>query len=217
VSRFVCAICLVLALALVAEVARPGLIPSVFPKANLASWSPVVVPWAIALGAAALLALVARAKRDTRAALAAFVAMPLGLVVAGGRGFEAYAESHSSRELARTIEATAPGASVACLACFPQGLPLYLHQPLTLISETGGEMSSNYVIYSLAERRDWPTSVVKLEDRDRWIRAQPSEVLIIARDALRADLLGIAAIHAGHEIELPHGWCGIEIDKRGAH
>jgi hypothetical protein len=212
-----CAVCLALAVALAAEAARPGLLPSLFPKARLAPWSPIVVPGAIALGIAALFAFIARVKRDSRAALAAFVAMPLGLVLASGRAFEVYADSHSSRDLARSIEVVAPGASVACLACFPQGLPLYLKQPLTLISADGGEMSSNYVLYALSERTPWPPTVVKLEDRDRWIEAQSKELVIVAHGAACNDLQSIAAQHGGHPIELAAPWCGIAIDPRGAH
>jgi 4-amino-4-deoxy-L-arabinose transferase-like glycosyltransferase len=216
-ALLLCALCLALAVALAAEAARPGLLPGLFPKARLAAWSPIVVPGTIALCIAALFAFIARVKRDSRAALAAFVAMPLGLVVASGRAFEVYADSHSSRDLARSIEAAAPGASVACLACFPQGLALYLKQPITLISADGGEMSSNYVLYSLSERTTWPPTVVKLEDRDAWIEARSKALVILAHGGGCDDLQRVAALHGGHAIEVAPPWCAIEIDPRGAH
>jgi 4-amino-4-deoxy-L-arabinose transferase-like glycosyltransferase len=209
-------VCLLLGAALGAEIAMPGLLQRVFPRARLAAWSPVVVPGCVALLAVAALAFYSRAAKKIGATFSAFVAMPLGVLVSGYGGFVNYADAHSSRALSRGIEAAATGAEVACVTTFPQGLTLYLGRRATLFSDTGEEMSSNYVLYELSEHPDWPPQVVKLSERDRWIDARKNALVLVAHQDDRELLESISAAHGGRAIELPAPWRGALIAPQGA-
>jgi 4-amino-4-deoxy-L-arabinose transferase-like glycosyltransferase len=209
------AVCFVFAAALGLELLQPGFLQRTFARAQLAPWSPIVVPAFAAMLLVVALAAYARARRNTGAALAAFVAMPLGVMVSGFAGFVNYADAHSSRDLARRIEAAAPGAEVACLACFPQGLTLYLDRRVTLISGTGEEMSSNYVLYRLKEHPPWPAQVVPYDERDRWLAARKEPVVVVASQNNRGLLDSIGAEHSAGRIDLGGRWDGVLIQPRG--
>jgi len=81
--------------------------------------------------------------RTPRAAVVccALFAPVLGLVLLDP--LRAYAEARSPRALAARI---GPDADVVCFEAFRPGLPFYLGRPLLLLSDTGRELTSNYVI-----------------------------------------------------------------------
>jgi hypothetical protein len=74
-------------------------------------------------------------------ACCALFALGLGLVLLGP--LTPYANDRSSRELAARI---APGDRVVAFQSFPTSLPFYLRRPVTLVSDTAHELTSNYVI-----------------------------------------------------------------------
>ena len=73
-------------------------------------------------------------------ACAACFAPGLGLTLLGP--LAPYAEARSARALASHIE---PGARVVAFQTFEPGLALYLGRPVLLLSDTGRELTSNYV------------------------------------------------------------------------
>src|SRR5579883_1100919 len=83
------------------------------------------------------------AGRTPRAAIVccALFGPVLGLVLL--RPLAAYAEARSPRALAARI---GPAADVVCFEAFRPGLPFYLGRPLLLLSDTGRELTSNYVV-----------------------------------------------------------------------
>jgi hypothetical protein len=203
------AICLVIAIALGVEIIRPGSISRTIPGARMEPWSPILLPLFATMVIVVALAGYARVTRKTGAAFAAFVVMPLGLVVSSYRGYFSYTEAHSSRDLAARIQTLAPRAEIACLACFPQGLTFYLNRHVTLISEHGAEMTSNYVLYGLAEHPSWPAQIVKLDQCDRWLGTQRSAVVIVSRKLDRGLLDSMTRLHGGQKLDLGDAWHGV--------
>ncbi len=106
----------------------------------------VVTPAVVTAAGAFLVAwgvVTAVAGRAPRAAIVccALFGPVLGLVLL--RPLAAYAEARSPRALAARI---GPTADVVCFEAFRPGLPFYLGRPLLLLSDTGRELTSNYVV-----------------------------------------------------------------------
>jgi 4-amino-4-deoxy-L-arabinose transferase-like glycosyltransferase len=206
-------LCTALAVVLGVELARPGTFEHALPTAHLDTWSPAVVPGFVAMIAVAALALYARRSRKTGVVFAAFTAMPLAVLAAGGGGFANYAESHSARALARGIESAAPGTDVACVTTMPQGLPFYLGRTVALFTERGGELS-NYAQYALAENPEWPPNIVRLADRERWLDAHGAPLMLVARSDETGIFDEIVARRGATKIDLAAPWRGALIAPR---
>jgi 4-amino-4-deoxy-L-arabinose transferase-like glycosyltransferase len=208
-------LCGVLAALAGVELALPGTFERMLPRAHLEAWAPAFVPGFVAMVAVAALTLYARRTRRIGALFAAFVAMPLGVLAAGSGGFASYAESHSARLLARSIEAAAPGADVACLTTMPQGLPYYLGRTVALFTEFGGELS-NYAQYTLAENPEWPPHIVRLGDRDRWLDERSVPIVLVARADEVGKFDAIVAQRGAKMIELEAPYRGALIAPANA-
>ncbi len=207
-------VCGILAAVLGLELAEPGILQRTFARTRLEPWSPVVAPAFAAMLVVVVLALFARRARRPAAVFAAFAAMPLGVIAAGSGSFATYAESHSSRALARGIEAAAPGTDVACLATLPLGLTFYLGRKVTLLTESGRELS-NYAQYALEQQPEWPPQVVKVGERDRWLDARRAPVVLVARADEGGLFDAIAAQRDAKPIELPAPWRAVIVRPRG--
>jgi hypothetical protein len=168
---------------------------------------PVLLPAALLLAVVAVIALAARWKRSVRLAYAAFLLFPLGLITVAFPGLERYAQAASARALARRIERLPRDTEVACLQCFPTALPFYLRRPIVLITEDGHELTSNYVVYRIRRGEPWPTALVPLSARDRWIEGSGRPLLLLATRRSRAALDSIAA-RGGSAVEemVPGTW-----------
>lgn len=96
--------------------------------------------------------------------MAAGLALPVPAApFAAGPFLEAVARDRSSRDLAASIEAAAPGAEVVGVAAYPTSLRYYLDRPVFLSSGTAVEMTSNYVVSRAAEFRGLPGSPLRPE------------------------------------------------------
>ncbi len=168
----------------------------------------VFLPAAISLGAVALAAAGAAATRRAPAAFAAFLLFPLSLVTVTFGGLRDYAEASSSRTLAARLPALPANTELACLECYPNGLSFYLGRTMTVITRDGGELTSNYVRYTLRRPGPWPDGVVRREDRDRWLDAQARPVYLMARSRRRDVLDTIAARRGAPVDEIVPGWYG---------
>ena len=94
--------------------------------------------------------------------MAAGLALPVPATpFAAGPFLEAVARDRSSRDLAASIEAAAPGARVVGVAAYPTSLRYYLDRPVLLSSGTAVEMTSNYVVSRAAEFRKLPGSPLR--------------------------------------------------------
>jgi len=158
----------------------------------------------------AIAAVAVRVWRDVRLAVAVF-ALPAILFLSVGFGTAArYAEASSARALARAIPPLPPGAIVACLECFAVGLPFYVGQPVTYITQRGrGGLTSNYVRYRLKRDTTWPATLVRLDDRKEWLARQTGPVYVLTKEHARLLLDDIAASRGVPVTELHRGWWGI--------
>ena len=163
----------------------------------------------VSLLAIAVLAFAVRFWRDVRLALAVFLLPPVLFLSVGFGTAARYAEASSARALARALPPLPPGTIVACLECFAVGLPFYVGQPVTYITQRGrGGLTSNYVRYRLQRDANWPAVLVRLDDRTRWLARQTVPVYVLTRDHARPLLDDIARSRGVPVVELRPGWWG---------
>jgi hypothetical protein len=172
------------------------------------------VMWSLAANAVASGA--ACFSRDARAVLAAFVLFPMVLFTTGFQGMVEYAQENSSQALAQGIPALPPSADLACLECFPTGLPFYLHRQVVLISADGHETTSNYVVFNLQRHQPWPEEVVPWEKREDWLASRGHSVYLLARQRHKAELESLAARGRSTVTELLPGWWGTLLATPGS-
>ena len=110
-------------------------------------------------------------------------------------------EANSARRLAQNCALLPPTTELACLECFPIGLPFYLGRMPTLLSRDCSELTSNYVLYGIRTTGKWPKEAVPLSDLDHWLKSRPGPVCLIAPATHRWELAPIARA-AGAEIEV---------------
>lgn len=156
----------------------------------------------------ATFAVVARWRRDARLALAAFVLLPMLLGTAGFSAFRAIAEARSPRSLVKQMPPLPASTEVACLRFFSEGLPFYLKRTVTIITRDGTEMKSNYALFLIRKRNEWPAQFVELDDAERWFGLQTRPVYLLARKGERDMLEELAADRATKVEQLTAGCWG---------
>ena len=140
--------------------------------------------------------------------------MPLSASLAMGV-IDVIFEAKSGRQIARQLTDVPAGTELACLQCFPNGMPFYLGRTVTLISSNGGELTSNYIIYALAKNTTWPEQIVPLASFDRWLTSQKAPVYLIVRQADRAKLESITAACGATIQSLASGYLGARLPAPG--
>src|SRR6266850_2509350 len=156
----------------------------------------------------AVVAAAARWRRDVRLAFAAFVLLPTAALVVSASGLERYADMRSTRAVASKISALPSQAEIACFGCFPSGLPLYLKRCVTVVTNDGKELTSNYIMFMLRKTVPWPSPLVPMNGFDRWLRGEDRPVYLIARANGREALGAVAARRGVALTELAPGWWG---------
>ena len=105
---------------------------------------------------------------------------------------------------------------MACLDCFPTGLPFYRKQFVNVITDTGDEFTSNYIIFMLKKTSPWPPGVIPLAIRDRWLAARRQPVFLMAYHRASEDLESIATANSATVTNFFHGWWGVLLPTPGA-
>ena len=167
---------------------------------------PLMPMAAASLGVMAALAAMAYFRRDARWACAAVLSVPLLILTANFEVLPRYADTRSARALAGRLPSLPENTEYACLSCFPPGLPFYLKRLVTLVSDDGNELTSNYVLFSLSSGKPWPERIVSYDRLDSWLRSRDHPVYVIAKHEKHAALDALAAargvavtdIGAGH-------------------
>jgi 4-amino-4-deoxy-L-arabinose transferase-like glycosyltransferase len=176
---------------------------------------PVMAPAGVALALIGGVAIAARLTRRVPLHVAAYVAAPLLLATVSWHGLLAFADNSSSREIARGMERVARGVPYACLACYPRGVPFYVRGYPTVFTEDGRELRSNYLLFTLATGRPWPTPIVPFSQRDAWLSANRAPLLLLAQEATRGDLKRIATARGTEVREIAPGWWGALLGGAG--
>jgi 4-amino-4-deoxy-L-arabinose transferase-like glycosyltransferase len=149
----------------------PALVPDLAPRIGI-----VELGLCLVVG----LVLIAVRSQSRRLAFGAFVASPLLLAALWFEPWSRIAEERSSRELAAAVDALAARADVACVWCFPTALPFYLGRTITMVSARGGELTSNYFLYSLEQGHEWPETLIRDRDAEGWLSARRRPVFLLA-------------------------------------
>ena len=99
----------------------------------------------------------------------------------------------SGRQLARQLSGLPADTELACLECFPNGLPFYLNRTATLISRNGSELTSNYIISCLEKEPQWPPQIVPVAGLEGWLTSRTNSIYLIVKQSDRSRLESIAA------------------------
>ncbi len=168
-----------------------------------------VMLWFLGIAVAAA---AARASRRIPAMFAVFALPPFLLMAVGSGQLYAYAEGISSRPLAQALKRHSPAnVEVACYQCFPPGLAFYLQRPITVLSEDGREIPSNYIAFDL-ETPPWPQQMVPLDSADAWIASQDASVFLLSRGkAPQPWVADLAAVRGATLVQLRPRWWGMLI------
>ena len=143
---------------------------------------PTFLPLALSFGIVALLSMYALWTRSTRLIFAAFMSFPLLLLTVNFDLLALYGQTRSSRSLAENIPTTLPPTTeLACLECLPHGLPFYLKRLVTVLTNTGNELTSNYVVFTLNSGKPWPEGVVPRAQWHHWLATRTHPVYLLAK------------------------------------
>ncbi len=157
----------------------------------------------------------ARYRRSVKLVFAAFALLAISLILFNGGMFEFFSNRRSVRDLAHRISPVAATGEVACLECLPHGLPYYLKRTVTILTSDGAELTSNYVLFDLKTNKRWPSSLIPLADRDRWLESRKRAVYLIARTGSKSTLDRIAADRGGRVFQLTPDYCGLLLPAPG--
>ncbi len=172
------------------------------------------------VGSVALAGVVILVARLARSALATLLAFPLICILLLAANFPLLAQvarHRSSRALAQRVEALPVEAEIACLRCFPTGLPFYLERPVTLLTARGTELTSNYFLWRYPNPATWPPRFVPLKSAKAWVSKQVASgraVLVIASRHRRKLLATLAASQGATAQRLGTRWLGALIKPK---
>jgi 4-amino-4-deoxy-L-arabinose transferase-like glycosyltransferase len=206
-------VCLLLAVTAMAGLSKMRLLagPLRIPADDAERLGTAAIPLIAVLAAFGVFGLFAQYRRSVRLCflcLALFV--PLG-ANAGLGAINVIYEAKSGRQIAGRLSTLPAETELACLQCFPNGVPFYLRRTMTLISRDGDELTSNYIIYSLKKNPVWPRQIVPLADFDAWLASQKAPVYLIVRRSYRDKLEAIAAARGAAVQPLAAGYWGAHL------
>jgi 4-amino-4-deoxy-L-arabinose transferase-like glycosyltransferase len=173
------------------------------------------VPLTILLAVFGLGALVARWRHDVRLGFLCMALFPPFLVNLNLGPAEAGLLPRSGRAVAERMPALPADTELASLDCFPNGLAFYLGRTLTLISADGGELTSNYILFSLKNNPHWPKNIVPREKFESWLASRKTPVFLIMKQKHRTKLEALAASRGGTVRELTPAYVGALLPPQG--
>jgi 4-amino-4-deoxy-L-arabinose transferase-like glycosyltransferase len=189
--------------------------PMRIPVADAAGLGRTMVPLVVVLAVFGIFGLVARWRRSVSLCLLCFAVFIPAAANAGMGIIGVIFDTKSGRQVASQLATLPAGTELACLECFPNGMPFYLRRTATLISRDGSELTSNYIIYSLKKDPQWPKQIVPLADFDSWLASQKSPVYLIVRPSDRTKLETIAASRGATVQSLASGYWGAQLPAPG--
>ena len=163
---------------------------------------------AAALAIGLVVAAIAWRRKHSGWTMAAYVGVPALVGTLGFAALRWYAESKSARALADAMPPLPADTIIAGMECFPTGFPFYRHQFVNVITDDGGEFTSNYIIFMLKKTKPWPAGVTHIDERDAWLAAQKQPVFLLSRRRNGSDIAGIAQARGATVTNLVTGWWG---------
>jgi hypothetical protein len=122
--------------------------------------------------------------------------LPPLILTVGFPALRANSEASSSRSLALDIAKRAGGREIVCFKTFPSALPFYLGKTVSLITENGTELRSNYLLYRLHTSSDWPSPLIPLRNAQTWNFTRCDSTLFVARASTEAELKALIPLCA---------------------
>jgi 4-amino-4-deoxy-L-arabinose transferase-like glycosyltransferase len=210
--------CLVAAGAWVAGSSHAGALakPLRIPTGEAVRFYHGLLPAVVLLGVFGVLALLAWLRRSAGMALLCLAAFTPLLINLDVGAFEVIFGSKSIRSMARQMPTLPADTEVASLAYFPNGLPFYLGHTLTLITEDGGELTSNYILFCLKDRTQWPKNLVPLDQFDQWLAGRKTPVYLIVRKEDEGKLVTLAAERGAKIQKYPPKYLGALLMPKGS-
>ncbi len=153
----------------------------------------------------------ARWRRSPSLCFVCLALFPPLVAIVGLGAWDVIFDAKSGRRLAGQLSALPAETELACLECFPNGLPFYLNRTATLISQDGGELTSNYILYSMKSHSQPPRQIVPLADFEGWLASRKTPVYLIARQSNRDKLETIAASRSAHVQPLSPAYLGAQL------
>jgi len=159
--------------------------------------------------------MLARWRHSASLCIVCLAAFPPLLVHLNTGVLEVVFDAKSGRRIAYQLSGLPEKTELACLECFPNGLPFYLGRTATLISRDGHELTSNYIISSLEKSRHWPGQIVPLADLDGWLASRKAPVCLIVRPEDRERVKNLAAARGTTLQALASGFLVDQLPARG--
>jgi hypothetical protein len=185
---------------------------SVVEAKQLGRWA---IPLAFLLTGFSLFAMLARWRRSATLCILSLAAFPPLLVQLNVGVLEVVFEAKSGRRIAGDLSAIPRTTELACLECFPNGLPFYLSRTATLISRDGHELTSNYIITCLEKAPQWPQQIVPLAHLDGWLASRRAPVWLIVRPEDRERVKTLVAARDVTLQSLSSGFLVAQLPARG--
>ncbi|HTY88980.1 MAG TPA: glycosyltransferase family 39 protein [Candidatus Acidoferrum sp.] len=210
-------LCLLLGLAALAGMSQTRQLAGFLriPVADAERLGPVGVPLAIAFVVFGVLGLVVQyARRPQLCLLCLAVFIPVSTNAAIGM-IDVLFNARSGRAVASRLATLPADTNLACLECFPNGVPFYLRRTITLVSRTGGELTSNYILSVLKRDQPWPEQIVPVANFDSWLASRKTPIYLIAHGAKRKQLESIAAARGVTVEALPADYWGALLPAPG--
>lgn len=175
-------------------------------NSNLAAVAVPAATFLVAIAAVGSVGIVRRSAWLCFVALALF--WPLGLL-ANLHTVATALTPRSGRSAAELLRQLPPETELAGLHCYPNGVPFYLGRTLTVISDDGAELGSNYLLAIVRDPGQRPASLVSDADFERWLGSRKTPVYLIARAEQRERLEAIAAPRGAAVQPLTSRYCGV--------
>ncbi len=172
-------------------------------------------PILVLLTVVGVITLLARYRSHLRLAFVCMALYPVFLIHLSIRPLEVVFNAKSARPMAGRIPKLPPRTELAFLNCFPNGLPFYLGQTGTLITTDGGELTSNYILFSLKSGRPWAKNLVASPDFDRWLASRKTPIYLIAEKGQRPKLDELAAGKGATVEQLDSKYFGVLLPSPG--
>lgn len=174
----------VFAAAAAVPVVAPDWVASIAPRpARYLGTLTTPLAWLAAVFAtAAMAALAAFLRRDTRLAGLTFMLFPLALVPVLTAGMIPYVQHRSAKVLMERLPTLPSGTIVVCYRCYPNGWSFYSKQLVTVVTGSEGyELQSNYIRFALQGTEVWPERMIRAKDFLRWLATLRVPVMILAK------------------------------------
>jgi 4-amino-4-deoxy-L-arabinose transferase-like glycosyltransferase len=183
---------------------------------TMKQFGPLFPGLSISLGVTAMLALIAYGIKSTRFALVAFLSISVLLLTANFEIIPRHASLKSARSLLDKLPTDLPANSeFACIGCMPHGLPFYLGQLVTVFTEDGNELTSNYVLFSLKSGNPWPEHLVPHAQMQNYLTSRTHPTYLMARSDRRGELEAIAEKQATRVDRLYSDYIGTLLPATG--